>query len=303
MSSAVIHPYFVTEEHDMQEPLDFNRRSRLKHAQRSFKAEITNVIELNAHDKLFHIRLLDPAERDRFSFRPGQFVMVEVPGYGEIPISISGSTSNKGMLELCIRRVGTVTSILHKARRGARIGIRGPFGTHFPMEEMKGNNVLLIAGGLGLAPLRAPIFYVTENRSDYQQVHILYGTRDPSQLLFDYQYEQWRRIDGVNLAITVDQGDENWTGDVGLITKLVERIDLPMSQTYAIVCGPPVMFKFVCKQLSDLGMPMQRMFVSLERRMHCGMGKCCRCNVGSTYVCRDGPVFDFWTVMNLKEAI
>ena len=301
--TAVINPYHVTEEHDMQEPLDFNRRSRLKHVERSFKVEITNIVTLTETDKLFHIRLVDPAERERFTFRPGQFVMVEVPGYGEIPISISSSSSQKGLIELCIRRVGTVTSVLHQARRGARVGIRGPFGTHFPMEEMKGSNVLLIAGGLGLAPLRAPIFYVTENRSEYREVHILYGTREPSELLFDYQYEQWRRIDGVNLTITVETPDESWNGEVGLITKLLDNLDLRMDETYAIVCGPPVMFKFVCHRLSEMGMPMHRMFVSLERRMHCGMGKCCRCNVGSTYVCRDGPVFDFWTVMNLKEAI
>ncbi len=301
--SALLHPYDVDKENEMTEPLDFNRRDRLKHVDRTFRAEITNVIRLTEMEKLFHVRLLDEAERERFSFVPGQFVMVEVPGYGEIPISICGSTSHRSLIELCIRRAGTVTNVLHKARRGARIGIRGPFGTHFPMQKMKGHNVLLIAGGLGLAPLRSPIFYVTENRADFRQIHILYGTGGPSQLLFDYQYEQWRRIDGVNLAIIVDRGDASWSGPVGRVTQLLEEIDVPMDETYAIVCGPPVMFKFVCDQLSAAGMPMHRMFVSLERRMHCGMGKCCRCNVGSTYVCIAGPVFDYWTVINLKEAI
>lgn len=299
----LIHPYDVTQESDMSEPLDFNRRSRLKHVDKTFRAEISNVILLTEMEKLFHIRIIDDAERERFTFLPGQFVMVEVPGYGEIPISISSSISHKGFFELCIRRAGIVTSVLHNAKRGAHIGIRGPFGTHFPMEKMKGHNILLIAGGLGLAPLRAPIFYVTENRSDFEQVHILYGTRDPSQLLFDYQYEQWRRIDGVNLSIIVEHPDDKWAGPVGLITRLFDDIDVPMNDTFAIVCGPPVMFKFVCNYLSGAGMPMDRMFVSLERRMHCGMGKCCRCNVGSTYVCIDGPVFDYWTVINLKEAI
>ncbi len=299
----LIHPYDVTQESDMLEPLDFNRRSRLKHVDKTFRAEISNVILLTEMEKLFHIRIIDDAERERFTFLPGQFVMVEVPGYGEIPISISSSISHKGFFELCIRKAGIVTSVLHNAKRGAHIGIRGPFGTHFPMEKMKGHNILLIAGGLGLAPLRAPIFYVTENRSDFEQVHILYGTKDPSQLLFDYQYEQWRRIDGVNLSIIVERPDDKWTGPVGLITKLFDDIDVPMNDTFAIVCGPPVMFKFVCNYLSGAGMPMDRMFVSLERRMHCGMGKCCRCNVGSTYVCIDGPVFDYWTVINLKEAI
>ena len=301
--SAWNDPYDVTLEAEVLEPLDYNRRSRLKHFDKVFVAEVTNVIRLTEQEKLFHIRLVDPVERARFSFLPGQFVMVELPGYGEVPISISSSTSQKGFIELCIRNAGRVTGVLHRAKRGARLGIRGPFGSHFPMEKMKGHHVLLIAGGLGLAPLRAPIFYVTENRADFKDVHILYGTSEPSQLLFDYQYEQWRRIDGVGLSIIVDRGDENWKGEVGRVTKLLDDIETPMDDTYAIVCGPPVMFKFVCNMLRQGGMPMRRMFVSLERRMHCGMGKCCRCNVGSTYVCLEGPVFDFWTVMNLKEAI
>lgn len=301
--TPLIHPYDVTKESDMTEPLDFNRRSRLKNVDETFKAEITNIIRLTDMEKLFHVRIIDDADRERVTFLPGQFVMVEVPGYGEIPISICGSNSHRGYIELCIRRAGVVTSVLHKAQRGARIGIRGPFGTHFPMEKMKQHNILLVAGGLGLAPLRAPILYVTENRSDFRQVHIVYGTAEPKQLLFDYQYEQWRRIDGVELSIIVERADDKWKGPVGLVTKLLDDIDVPMNDSYAIVCGPPVMFKFVCNQLSAAGMPMDRMFVSLERRMHCGMGKCCRCNVGSTYVCIDGPVFDYWTVINLKEAI
>jgi len=303
MTTTLLHPYDISKETEMGEPLDFNRRSRLKHVDRAFKAAITSIIDLTEQEKLFHVRILDDADRERFSFLPGQFVMVEVPGYGEVPISISSSASQKGFLELCIRRAGLVTSVLHRARRGALVGIRGPFGSHFPMEQMKGHNVLLIAGGLGIAPLRAPIYAVTENRVDYGDVHILYGTSNPSQLLFDYQYEQWRRIDGVNLSIIVEKPSPRWKGEVGLVTELLDRLDLAMDKTFAIVCGPPIMFKFVCKRLRDRGMPMHRMFVSLERRMHCGMGKCCRCNVGSTFVCLEGPVFDFWTVMNLKEAI
>jgi NAD(P)H-flavin reductase len=301
--STVLHRYDITQEADFLQPRDFNRKSLLQNVDQAFKAEITNVIELTAEEKLFHIRIIKEHQRERFSFLPGQFVMLEVPGYGEIPISISSAPSNKGFIELCIRKVGRVTSVLHRARRGARVGIRGPFGTHFPMAQMKGHSVLLIAGGLGLAPLRAPIFHVTENRTDYDQVHILYGTRRPEQLLFDYQYEQWRRIDGVNLSIIVEEPDKSWSGEVGRITKLLDKIDFHPDSTYAIVCGPPVMFKFVCNQLSAAGVPMHRMFVSLERRMHCGMGKCCRCNIGSTYTCVDGPVFDYWSVMNLKEAI
>lgn len=301
--TSLFHPYDVTKEAEVNEPLDFKRRSRLQHVDRTFKAEITNITRLTEMEKLFHIRILRQGERERFTFLPGQFVMLEVPGYGEIPISISGSSSQRGMLELCIRKAGLVTGVLHRAKPGSLVGIRGPFGTHFPVQRMKGNNVLLIAGGLGLAPLRSAIFHVTENRADYENVHILYGTADPSNLLFDYQYEQWRRVDGVDLSIIVDRGDDDWHGPVGRITELLPGVGEVEHDTFAIVCGPPVMFKFVCNWLSEHGMPMQRMFVSLERRMHCGMGKCCRCNVGSTYTCVSGPVFDYWTVMNLKEAI
>jgi NAD(P)H-flavin reductase len=301
--TGLFHPYDVTREAEVNEPLNFRRRDRLQHVDRTFKSEITNITKLTDMEKLFHIRIVRQSERDRFTFLPGQFVMVEVPGYGEIPISISGSTTQRGMLELCIRRAGLVTGVLHRARPGSLVGIRGPFGTHFPLERMKGNNVLLIAGGLGLAPLRSAIFNVTENRADYEDVHILYGTANPRNLLFDYQYEQWRRVDGVELSIIVDRGDESWRGPVGRITDLLPSVGDVSSNTFAIVCGPPVMFKYVCNWLSEQGMPMQRMFVSLERRMHCGMGKCCRCNVGSTYTCVSGPVFDYWTVMNLKEAI
>ncbi len=296
-------PYDITHEVDMRLPLDFNRRSRLKHVDKVFKAEITNVIRLTEMEKLFRIRILDNADRERFSFQPGQFIMLEVPGYGEVPISISCSPSSKGYLELCIRKAGVVTGALHKAQRGAKVGIRGPFGTYFPMEQMKGNNILLIAGGLGLAPLRSPIFDVIENRAEYKDVHILYGAKQPDQLLFDYQYEEWYRIDDLDLQVIVEKPDRGWTGPVGMITKLLEGLEFPPEETFAIVCGPPVMFKFVCGALNRRGIRMQRMFVSLERRMHCGMGKCCRCNIGSTYTCIDGPVFDYWTVLNLKEAI
>jgi sulfhydrogenase subunit gamma (sulfur reductase) len=297
------HSYDITEEDDIKKPVDFNRRSRLKHVDKAFKSLITNIIRVTEMEKLFQIRIIDDAERERFTFMPGQFLMLEVPGYGEIPVSISSSPSSKGFLELCIRKAGIVTAALHNAKRGAVVGIRGPFGTYFPMEKMKGQNILLIAGGLGLAPLRSPVLYVIENRVNYKGVNILYGAKQPDQLLFNYQYEEWHRIDDIDLDIIVEKPDKDWVGPVGMITKLLDSKNILPDSTYAIVCGPPVMFKFVCNKLSQIGIPMQRMFVSLERRMHCGMGKCCRCNIGSTYICIDGPVFDFWTVMNLKEAI
>lgn len=201
-----------------------------------------------------------------------------------------------------------MTNFLDRVKRGTKVGISGPFGTHFPLKKMEGSDILLIAGGLGIVPLRSPIMSVLENRSRYSQVDIVYGAREPLELLFSYQYGMWKQFD-INLDIIVDKGDEKWTGPVGLITEILQtRIDNGTlddfkKNTYAIICGPPVMFKFVCEMLTKAGIPMEKMFVSLERRMHCGRGKCCRCNIGSTYTCLEGPVFDYWTVLNLKEAI
>ena len=272
----------------------------------SHQAEITNVYPLTKAEKLYQIRIIDPEKRQQFAFRPGQFVMLELPGIGEAPFSISSSPVMHGDLELCIRAVGTLTHFLDRVERGTRVGISGPFGTHFPVEKMVGQDVLLLAGGLGIVPLRSPLFAVLENRSRYGRVDVMYGAKSPAELLFTYQYEEWRQFD-IHLAITVDQAGPGWQESTGLITELLKkRIKAPdfrPATTFAIVCGPPVMFRYVCAQLTEAGLPMQKMFVSLERRMHCGRGKCCRCNIGSTYTCLDGPVFDYWAVLNLKEAI
>ena len=282
------------------------RRGDLQSFEYSFKAEITNVYSLTAAERLYQIQLVDPGERQRFSFRPGQFVMLEVPGIGEAPFSISSSPLRHGDIELCIRAVGGMTRFLARMERGAIVGISGPFGTSFPVEDMQGADIVLIAGGLGIVPLRAPLFSVLENRSRYGRVDLIYGTRRPEGLLFTYQYESWRRFD-INLEIITDQAGGGWQGRVGKVTDiLAERVaaaDWCAGNTYVIACGPPVMFRFVCDMVMDAGLPVHRMFVSLERRMHCGRGKCCRCNIGSTYTCLDGPVFDYWSVLNLKEAI
>lgn len=285
----------------------YHRKGDLDSFEFTYKAEITSVYKLTEHENLYRIRIMDNEDRGHFSFRPGQFIMLEIPGVGEAPFSISSSPSNHEDIELCIRMVGNLTGVLSRAQRGMRVGIRGPFGTSFPMEHMHGGNILLIAGGIGLAPLRSPIAHVQEHRSRFDHVDIIYGTREPAQLLFKFQYEMWKK-DDINLHVIVEKPDPAWTGDVGLITKVLEDIiqskpETFIEKTYAIVCGPPVMFKSVCTLLAERGIPMQKMFVSLERRMHCGMGKCCRCNVGSTYTCLSGPVFDYWSVLNLKEAI
>lgn len=298
------HKIFFT---DVMRGAGHHRRQQdLSSYEYSYLAEITNAYSLTKSERLYQIQLIDPDERNRFVFKPGQFVMLELPGIGEAPFSISSSPSRRGDLELCIRAVGNLTNFLSRLDRGTQVGISGPFGTSFPVETMQGSDLLLIAGGLGIVPLRSPLFTVLENRSRFNRVDVIYGAKRPSELLFTYQYEAWERFD-VNLAITVDEPDQDWRGNVGLLTNVLKkRIEAGSSmrqKTYAIVCGPPVMFKYVCNMLTEAGLPMQRMFVSLERRMHCGRGKCCRCNIGSTYTCIKGPVFDYWSVMNLEEAI
>lgn len=282
------------------------RKSDLMRYEYCHEAEITSISPLIESVKLYRIRLLDPAVHSTFSFVPGQFVMLEVPGIGEAPFSISSSPSRRGDLELCIRSVGTLTSFLARCERGLRVGISGPFGTSYPLERMKGGNMLFIAGGLGTVPLRSALLAVLENRSRYARVDFLCGAKNPAFLLFADEYESWRNTD-IEVQCIVDAPGEGWSGQVGMITSLVDQYlssGISLSDTwYAIVCGPPVMFKAVCSILLAAGLPMHHMFVSLERRMHCGKGKCCRCNVGSTYTCLDGPVFDFWSVVNLKEAI
>lgn len=275
--------------------------------ERTYKAEITSIHRLTESENLYRMQIIDADDRKGFDFSPGQFVMLELPGIGEAPFSITSSPLRHGDIELCIRKVGNLTNFLSRTSRGTRVGLRGPFGNGFPMGRMHGQDILLIAGGLGLAPLRACISYVQDNRSRFRNVDIIYGTGQPSQILFTYQHEWWR-ADDIGLHIAVERPDHTWTGAVGRITDILQGVinsrDGSFAEdTYAIVCGPPVMFKFVCDILTSRDFPMQKMFVSLERRMHCGMGKCCRCNVGSTYTCLKGPVFDYWTVMNLKEAI
>lgn len=293
----------INRERFVREIPDFHHKSEVMLTDKGYKCRITNIVSLTEQEKLFQLRILDPDERNIFRFRPGQFLMLQVPGYGEVPISISSSTSNNEQIELCIRRAGHVTNALFYAREGAHVAVRGPFGSSFPMEEMMDRNVILVAGGLGIAPLRAPLFWINDHRDRYRQVHMLYGTKEPSQMLFTYQFEEWRKINHIDLHTIVEHAPKEWKGKTGMITELFSEIAIDRDNTYAIVCGPPVMFKFVCNHLDKQGIPMNRMFVSLERRMNCGMGKCCRCMVGSTFTCVDGPVFDYWSVMNLKEAI
>ncbi|MBI4758955.1 MAG: FAD/NAD(P)-binding protein [Chloroflexi bacterium] len=255
---------------------------------------------MTAKEKLFTFQFKDgtPLGQD-----PGQFVEVSAFGIGEAPISVSSSPTRGDTFELCVRAVGNVTNALHRMAPGATVGIRGPFGRGFPVEEMRGRNVLFVAGGLGLVPLRSLIHAVLDMRQDFGAVTILYGTKNPSELLFRNELAQWEARDDVDYQVTVDVADESWRGNVGVITTLFRGLPVDPRNTVAVIVGPPVMYRFVIREVLGKGLPMGRILVSLERRMKCGVGKCGHCQINGVYVCQKGPVFTYAELRNLQEAI
>jgi NAD(P)H-flavin reductase len=256
---------------------------------------------LTALDRFIEIRLDSKAP---LGHMPGQFVGVSVPGIGEAPISISSSPEKKDTFELVVRKVGRVTDALHTLTAGASIGIRGPLGTSFPVDsDLVGKDLLFICGGIGLIPVRSAIQYVLNRRKDYGHITILYGARTPADRIFQAEIDTWRVMEDVNYQETVDRGDDSWKGRVGVITTLLPDVAVSAVTTRAIICGPPIMYKFVITGLAARGVPLENICVSLERRMKCGVGKCGHCQINGLYVCIEGPVFNYATLADIREAI
>jgi NAD(P)H-flavin reductase len=227
-----------------------------------------------------------------FAFRPGQFNMLYAHGVGEVPISISGDPAAPCELVHTIRAVGTVTRALEALGAGDVLGVRGPYGSAWPVEDARGKDVLFVAGGLGLAPLRPAILHVLRNRADYGRVTILYGARSPADLLYREELERWRGRFDCRLEAIVDRAGRDWFGNVGVVTKLVG--DVPVEPDDAIfVCGPEIMMRFVVRELEQRGVPRSAIWLSMERSMKCGVGLCGHCQYGGTFVCKEGPVYRF----------
>jgi len=263
-------------------------------------AEMVKIEQLTKTEKLFTLYLKDGRD---LGHRAGQFVEVSVFGIGEAPISVTSSPTRNGTFELCVRRVGDVTGALHSMKPGATVGIRGPYGNGFPVEQMRGKDLLFAPGGIGLPPLRSVINQVLDERESFGRVIILYGARNPSELLFKDELAQWEARDDVEFHVTVDRGDESWTGNVGVITTLFPKITINPRNTVAMTVGPPVMYRFVLMELLSKGIQDGRIFLSLERRMKCGLGKCGHCQINNVYVCQKGPVFSYAQLKELPEAI
>ncbi len=259
------------------------------------KAEAMNVTE-----KYLRLSMDD----GQFDYVPGQFVEVSVAGIGEAPITITSSPTQKGGFELVIRKIGNVTNAVHNLTEGAKIGIRGPLGDGmYPVEEAKGKNLVFICGGIGLVPQRAFINYVLDNRADYGEVTILQGTKCYDQRLFASEITEWEKRDDVDMLETIDEPHDCWKGNVGVVTKLIPKIKSDLQSAVVLVCGPPVMYKFVLMALEEHEVPHENIFLNLERKMKCGVGKCGHCQINDVYCCMDGPVFRYSDLATLPEAI
>ncbi|MDH7487186.1 MAG: FAD/NAD(P)-binding protein [Anaerolineae bacterium] len=266
---------------------------------RPYPGRLVGIKNIAQDIKLFQIELKDGQP---FDYRPGQFAFLSAFGVGEAPFGLASTAERSPVLEFAINRIGTVTDALHSLEPGAVVGVRGPLGNWFPLEEIKGRNVVVLGGGIGGAPLRPVIHSILDHRDDYGKLTILWAARTPSLLIFTDEYEQWAAAPDTELHVTVDEGDERWSGHVGLITQLLERVAPSPENAVAIICGPPIMIKFTLLTLEKLKFQPQQMLMTLEAKMKCGIGKCGRCNMGEKFVCVHGPVFWYTEVARFLES-
>jgi sulfite reductase subunit B len=263
-------------------------------------ARITRVEEMTPIEKLFHIEL---PSGFHLSHKPGQFVELSLLGIGECPISVSSSPSRtNNRFELCIRAVGKVTEAIHEMGAGDMIGIRGPFGRPFPVEKFRGKDMLMIAGGLGLAPLRSLINEVLDNRGQFGRVIIMYGTRSPEYILYRDELAEWEARGDVEVLTTVDYPTPDWTGNSGVVTTLLPKVDFDGRNMVAVVVGPPVIYRFVVPEVLARGVREGNVWMSFERQMKCAVGKCGHCQMHHVYTCQDGPSFTYQEVKDFEEA-
>lgn len=250
-------------------------------------------------DDTFTVELRPKIKKSSIKFLPGQFNMIYIYGIGEIPISISGDPAKHDKLLHTTRAVGIVTKGMAKLKQGAIVGIRGPFGRPWPIEKVSGKDILLVAGGIGLAPLRPVLYYILNNRSNYGKVILLYGARTPEDILFRKELEKLRSRFDIDIFVTVDRSTKNWRGNIGVITTLIPRAPFDSKNTVAMICGPEIMMRYSILELEKRGIPAERIFVSMERNMKCGIGFCGHCQYGTEFICKDGPVFSYSDIKEL----
>jgi sulfhydrogenase subunit gamma (sulfur reductase) len=262
------------------------------------EAEIVRADQITETEKHFTLRMKDGKPME---YQAGQIMEIGLPGFGEIPIGFASSPTRKATFDIVIRTVGRVSKAINSQPKGASLFVRGPLGTGFPVESFKGHPVLIVAGGIGLCPTRSFIQYILDKRAEFKTFTLFFGAKSPKEQLFLDDLAGWRKADNIAYYETVDKPDPNWKGNVGVITTLFQKTRID-PDTRVVVCGPPVMYKFVIRELDKLGIPHKNVYVDLERRMKCGIGKCGHCQMNDKYVCLDGPVFSFDQIEHLEEA-
>jgi len=273
-----------------------------------FQPEMMRIVrryDLTDDVRFFQVRPSDASKAMSLFYRPGAFMMVSNPGVGEAPFCISSTPSRPGLLEFCIRRMGQVTNSLFRLKENDQIGVRGPYGNGFPIETLRGHDLIIVMGGMGVAPLRSLLLYALDNRDDFGEIYLLHGAKTPKDMLFRREFLDMMEREDMHCLLSVDKDDTGkWPAKVGLVTTLFKDLKkIDPKDTYAAICGPPVMYKFVLQELLKLKIPKHQILMTLERRMKCGIGKCGHCVVKHVYTCIDGPVFSYWDVLNMKELI
>ena len=263
------------------------------------ECKITHVKQVTKTERHFTLR---HADNSKVKFNPGQILEVSLFGFGEIPLGYASSPTRENTFDIVIRTVGRVSTALNKLNEGDSLFVRGPLGSGFPLEELQNKNILVVAGGIGLCPTRYMIQYITDRRNEFKNFTLFYGARDPSQQMFHEDIAKWKAAKDVDYHEIVDKTDGKWTGNVGVITELFKKTTIT-PDTRVIICGPPIMFRFVIAECDKIGISRDNVYVDLERRMKCGVGKCGHCQINDSYVCVDGPVFRYSDIQNLEEAL
>jgi len=287
------------------EPLVTGNREMIENVYLPKVAVVDRVVDEIHEVKTFYWHFEDSGEQQAFKrFRPGQFAQVSLFGVGEFPTSLPPSPTEHETF-FTVRQVGSCTSALHQLRPGDKFAVRGPYGNGFPMEDYRGRNLVFVAGGIGLIPLRSAIVYALANRDHYQRIQIFHGAKTPSELMYVPNLQEWERTPGVECHLTVDRTGDGWMGNVGVVGSLFKKpgVEVPVDNTVAFVCGPPIMFRFVIKDLLNMGFRERNIVSTLERYMKCGVGKCGHCCIGVAYVCVDGPVLTYEQIKSLGEDI
>jgi sulfite reductase subunit B len=270
--------------------------NKMSNPYRSIAAEVLDVITESQTIKTIKLKPKEP-----ISFETGQFIELTIPGAGEAPFTPSSRPAVKDTLEVSVMKVGKVTEKIHELKKGDIVGVRGPFGTGYPLDKFKGKEILVVGGGCGFAPLRSLMYSLFDRVGEYKKLYFRGGCKTPKDLVYQDETKEWAKKKDLDLKITVDTGDEQWQGHVGLVTTILDDVEMDYANGIAVVCGPPIMMKFATLKLLDMGFKDENIYLSMEKNMSCGLGKCGHCRLGTYYACKDGPVFTYDKIKNFHE--